>query len=75
MKDILEDLRSLDVDRAIYVDSYKSLNMSTTSGLPPVGYWVLNSGRYETTFVMHRRPSWLTRWAMRVVFEIAWRDA
>jgi hypothetical protein len=62
-------------DRAIYVDSYKSLNMSTISGLPPVGFWVLNSGHYETTFQMHSRPSWLARWAMRVVFEIAWRDA
>jgi hypothetical protein len=42
---------------------------------PPVGFWVLHSGRFETKFLMHRRPSWLTRWAMRVVFEIAWRDA
>jgi hypothetical protein len=42
---------------------------------PPVGYWVLYSGRYETRLTMHRRPSWLTQWAMRVVFEISWRDA
>jgi len=42
---------------------------------PPVGFWVLYSGQYETRLTMHRRPSWLARWAMRVVFEIAWRDA
>lgn len=63
------------VDRGIYAGSYKSLNMSTISGLPPVGFWVLHSGRYETRLSMHRRPSWLARWAMRAVFEIAWRDA
>ena len=66
------------VDRATYGDSYYRLDTKTVflpPPPPPVGFWVLNSGRYETTFVMHRRPLWLARWAMRVVFEIAWRDA
>jgi len=66
------------VDRAIYGDSYYRLDTKTVFSPPPpppVGFWVLNSGRYETRLTMHRRPSWLARWAMRVVFEIAWRDA
>jgi hypothetical protein len=66
------------VDRAIYGDSYYRLDTKTVFLPPPpqpVGFWVLHSGQFETTLVMHRRPSWLTRWAMRVVFEIAWRDA
>jgi hypothetical protein len=65
------------VDRGIYGVSHGSLDTKTIflqPPPPPVGYWVLHSGQYETRLTMHRRPSWITRWAMRVVFEITWRD-
>lgn len=43
---------------------------------PVVGHWVIgNALRGDLTIAMHRRPRWLTRWAMRVVFDIHWRDA
>lgn len=42
----------------------------------PDGYWVLFQGHGITTrFAMFRRPRWFARWAMRVVFDIHWRDA
>jgi hypothetical protein len=42
----------------------------------PDGYWVLEHGHdITTTIPMYRRPRWLTRWALRVVFDIYWRDA
>jgi hypothetical protein len=51
--------------------------MSTFDVAPPtpLGFWVLDTGSYEFRVAMRRRPSWLARWAMQVVFEIAWRDA
>lgn len=43
---------------------------------PIVGYWVMFQGQHiNITLAMYRRPRWLTRWAMRVVFDIHWRDA
>ena len=43
---------------------------------PVVGHWVMCQGQHiNTTLAMYRRPRWLTRWAMRVVFDIYWRDA
>ena len=43
---------------------------------PVVGHWVLEHGHGITTKIpMYRRPRWLTRWALRVVFDIHWRDA
>jgi hypothetical protein len=42
----------------------------------PVGYWMLSQGGpYPIQLIMYHRPRWLTRWAMRVVFDIHWRDA
>jgi hypothetical protein len=40
----------------------------------PDGYWVLEHGHGITTKIpMYRRPRWLMRWAMRVVFDIHWK--
>jgi len=43
----------------------------------PIGYWVLFQGHgasFTFQLSMYRRPRWLVRWAMRVVFDIHWRD-
>lgn len=43
---------------------------------PVVGHWVIGKGfGGDLTVDMHRRPRWILRWAMRVVFDIHWRDA
>ena len=63
-----------------FLNTAMSVHGATHVLLPPsppmVGHWILEQCRGVTTsFVMHRRPRWLTRWAMRVVFDIHWRDA
>lgn len=63
-----------------FLNMANSVHGATHVLLPPappvVGSWVLEHGHGITTsFPMYRRPRWLTRWAMRVVFDIHWRDA
>ena len=47
----------------------------------PAGFWILKTG-YSGPFVVHsiklamkNRPKWLTRFAMKHVFDIEWEDA
>ena len=41
---------------------------------PVVGGWVLRDGPNCITFHMHHKPRWLTRFMMRVCFELTWED-
>jgi hypothetical protein len=42
---------------------------------PPVGFWVYDMGDGCTTkYEMRRKPSWLARVMMRLIFDIRWSE-
>jgi len=50
--------------------------VETVTNLPKeVGYWRLHNGFNPVIFPMYRKPRWITRYFMRVIFDITWEDA
>ncbi len=43
---------------------------------PPavVGYFVFKNGYNTIRYAMYRKPKFITRWAMKFIFELEWKD-
>lgn len=44
---------------------------------PAVGYWILDEasdGTWVTKYAMRRKPSWLARVMIKLIFDIRWSD-
>jgi hypothetical protein len=44
---------------------------------PPVGYWILDEGKdgkWVTKYGMRRKPHWLARVMMNLIFDIRWSE-
>jgi hypothetical protein len=63
----MEDEDGLEPDDFEYTESFVNLPK-------PIGWWVLHNGFNPVIFDMYRKPRWITRYFMRVIFDITWKD-
>jgi hypothetical protein len=44
---------------------------------PPVGWYILDEakdGKWQTKYGMRRKPHWLARFMMKLIFDIRWSE-